>query len=261
MCKNNFFFSSSNTACDHWRLLYWRLPSRHCEISIKATAKVSKNPLAVWLSVTVQVLCWAVWGQLQERISEKSEDEWGGSNSSPEVRFRIPGAHTTACLHTDIPAECLSTSKGPGMCVHVYLCMCVSVRTCDSFFEHVLNWTYYILINIIQHEHRKSSKHTAALFSLSSFIRGKNTQMSRGFGPPIQSRALITPHTPFTISSAQGWVGVSSHFGRAVHLKHRGIQRGETTGAFNCPWCLLGCCAAAFYFNVKASLNKTDSSL
>lgn len=131
MCKNN----SSDTACDHWRLLYRHLPPRYCEISIKATAKVSKNPLAVWLSVTVQVLCWAVWGQLQERISEKSEDEWGGSNSSPEVRFRIPGAHTTACLHTDIPAECLSTSKGPGMCVHVYLCMCVSVRTCDSFFR------------------------------------------------------------------------------------------------------------------------------
>lgn len=146
----------------------------------------------------------------------------------------------------------------------VCMCICVCVWVCVHvivFFEHVLNWTYYILINIIQHEHRKSSKHTAALFSLSSFIRGKNTQMSRGFGPPIQSRALITPHTPFTISSAQGWVGVSSHFSRAVHLKHRGIQRGETTGAFNCLWCLLGCCAAAFYFNVKASLNKTDSSL
>ena len=142
--------------------------------------------------------------QLWERISEKREDEWGGSNSSPEVRFRIPGAHTTACLHADIPAECMSASEGPRMCVCVYTCtwwsVCFSCKLmCQN--EHIT--FHYTSSNV--HSETYQSKQSSELFSLMCDAGGKtHTDVERSWLTK-SNQALITPRTPFTINSQGGW--------------------------------------------------------
>ena len=184
--------------------------------------------------------------RLWERISEKSEDEWGGSNSSPEVRFRIPGAHTTACLHTDIPAECMSASEGPGMCVCVWVGVCVSV-----FFMHTkcvqMNILHSIYISSNIHTQTYQSKQRSELF----LCEKKNTHRCRGVGSPNQTKhSLLRARHSQSAQRVGGSPKEQQQKNRApssliwaklVPLKLGGIQRGETAAAFNCWWCLPGC--------------------
>lgn len=211
-----------------------------------------------------------------EHISEKSKDEWGGSNSSPEVRFRIPGAHTTACLHTDIPAECMSASEGPGMCVRargVFVYTCTWWSVCFFIQTNVWKWTYYIPLHIIKHAQRSLSRQNkgASYFSHVWYQGGKtHTDVERSWLSQ-SNQALITPRMPFTISSEGGW---ESKRAKEKNKKTAGLLVVSCEQSCWCPWnteesgegkplqllnrpcCLLGCCAACSILFQRKSLGK-----
>lgn len=96
------------------------------------------------VQISARCSCWSLLASvrptLRVYISEKSKDEWRGSNSSLQVRFRIPGAHTAACLHTDMPAECMSASKGPGMCLRACMCVWDCFSLCVCFQTNMWTW-------------------------------------------------------------------------------------------------------------------------
>lgn len=72
----------------------------------------------VWFSLSwrhrarLAVCVWACRPALRARVSERSKDEWGDSDSSPRGQVSHSWAHTAACLHTDIPAECIVPARG-----------------------------------------------------------------------------------------------------------------------------------------------------
>lgn len=133
-----------------------------------------------------------------------------------------PGTHTTACLHTDIPAECMTASEGPGMCV----CMCVCGRACQCvcafayrgavfFHSHKAALNKCVKMNTfhpVAHDEaynlsEQTKEWTSLSHSLKCDTRLKNTHRCR------KMLALqIKPSTHYSLhaihNQLRGWVGV-----------------------------------------------------
>lgn len=193
---------------------------------------------------------------LLERISKKSGDEWGGSNSSPEVRFRIPGAHTPQ------PVSTLTYLLSAWVPVGAWnVCACVCVRACAwvcCTFVCVRAFVYTFMCErgpesvflFIQTEQLKTTHQNERI----AFHHTSNTPFRYGSNCTVKTvkRFIFTPEMRGKTYADVGksWMSKSNQSAHySMHAIHNqlsgwvGVQKSKKAGlllvsfeASRCPW-------------------------